>query len=68
MDPGKVYVVTLDTKLLEDGHHIAESLNKVGKEHNIKFIIFAKGFAELVSAPEGIEVNMTGVEPFQPYV
>jgi len=65
LDPGKVYVITLDSVLLEEGQHIAESLNKVGKEHNIKFIIFAKGFAELVSAPEGIEVNMTSLKAFQ---
>ena len=57
LEPGKVYVVEVSPECLEGS--FAENLIQFGKDHNIDFLIFPKGFVQVVSAPEGLEVTVT---------
>ena len=65
LDPGKVYAVSLDViSNMDAAQNIVETLSDIGKEYNLKFIYLTKGSAELISAPEGIEVKLTNVEAY----
>lgn len=57
LEPGKIYPVSVN---LEDPDvwDYVECLMEAGRDCDIKFIFFAKGVAELISAPEGMVDNL----------